>query len=324
MIFIEHFEHAKNYHQKVLNCWFIHKLYKKSDLKKVEYECDLLNCECCKEINEHGAYKERKYYEYLNEPIREFLKENLENIFTNDFSKLKEFYQSNILLISRNENELKKFIIESTYTDFFQKKCGRKFLNLLNINTCLSCNINYTLEVTKSHSRAQLDHFLPKTHFPILGVNFYNLIPVCARCNHLKGSGKSKKWWFTNYNKIYHPYFKEEEIFKFNFSFSKTKNEFEIEFIKSSIKDFKTIEVNRLHDIYSAHRDFELRDLYNLRIKYNENYLDQVLSFFEKNGLTRSECYEMIFGISVDEKKYSKRPFSKFKSDIIEELLKIK
>lgn len=324
MIFVENYELAKEYHEKVLTCWFIHKLYDADQPERDNYRCDLLNCECCKEINDKGDYIERKYYANLNDSTRIFLQTNFKFIISNDFDTLEQIYRDNIYLITRNEKDLKKFINESTYRDFFQKKCGIKFLSLLKINTCLSCNINYTLEVTKSHSRAQLDHFLPKTFFPILGINFYNLIPVCSRCNHLKGSGKGKKWWFTNYNKLYHPYFKEEEIFKFSFSFSKSKNEFEIEFKKKSIKDYNSIEVNKLDSIYSAHREFELRDLYNLRAKYNENYIDRILSYLEKSGLTKNESYEMIFGISSDKKNYSKRPFSKFKSDIIEELLKMK
>lgn len=35
---------------------------------------------------------------------------------------------------------------------------------------------------------SSLDHYLPKTKFPALAVTPANLLPVCSRCNHMKGS----------------------------------------------------------------------------------------------------------------------------------------
>lgn len=78
--------------------------------------------------------------------------------------------------------------------------------------------------------------------------------------------------------------------------------------------------------VYSKHSEKELQDLIDLRLKYSENYLKTLLedTFDSKLNLSKEEKYRLIFGIELSEDSMHKRPFSKFKKDIIEELLKIK
>ena len=40
--------------------------------------------------------------------------------------------------------------------------------------------------------------------------------------------------------------------------------------------------------------------------------------------MSKEEAYRIIFGVEINEENYHKRPFSKFKKDIIEELLQRK
>ena len=35
-----------------------------------------------------------------------------------------------------------------------------------------------------------LDHFFDKKEYPVMAVSFYNLVPVCHSCNHVKGTRK--------------------------------------------------------------------------------------------------------------------------------------
>ncbi|WP_299123125.1 hypothetical protein [uncultured Tenacibaculum sp.] len=46
-------------------------------------------------------------------------------------------------------------------------------------NVCLYCGIG---EID------QIDHFLPKEHFPEFSILHKNLIPICGKCNEIKGS----------------------------------------------------------------------------------------------------------------------------------------
>ena len=77
--------------------------------------------------------------------------------------------------------------------------------------------------------------------------------------------------------------------------------------------------------VYSKHSQKELKDLIDLRKKYSDNYLEILLEkTFGNLHMSDQEKYRLIFGIEIDEKDYHKRPMSKFKKDIITELLAIK
>lgn len=81
---------------------------------------------------------------------------------------------------------------------------------------CPYCNRNFTPIVTIRNldkARPELDHFIPKSIFPMFAVSFHNLIPSCHCCNHNKGSkniihaGKESRLSY----KILHPYVREDD-----------------------------------------------------------------------------------------------------------------
>ena len=206
--------------------------------------------------------------------------------------------------------------------------CKSYFLaNLLEINTCIYCNRNYVKTIGDDNdkiNRPQYDHFYSQSKYPLLALSFYNLIPVCASCNTKKNN---KTIDLTTH---LHPYIESDEEKKFNFSYRKvsllennvkidvaTKDPDAKEKIKNSIADLNLVK------IYNANSEMELRDLLNLRYKYSENYLDILMNkTFTKIKISKNEIYRMVFGIEIEEENFHKRPFSKFKRDIIEELLK--
>ena len=63
------------------------------------------------------------------------------------------------------------------------------FVKDLGIRICPYCGRSYIYRVEKQGKKGmvavkpQLDHFLPKSSYPFLGMNFYNLIPCCTQCN---------------------------------------------------------------------------------------------------------------------------------------------
>lgn len=64
-----------------------------------------------------------------------------------------------------------------------------EFVSNLNIRICPYCGRAYVYRVVKKGKdgdvavKPQLDHFLPKSNYPFLGMNFFNLIPCCTQCN---------------------------------------------------------------------------------------------------------------------------------------------
>ncbi|MBD8081580.1 HNH endonuclease [Chryseobacterium caseinilyticum] len=227
-------------------------------------------------------------------------------------------------ITDQNTENLKTCFKERAYKEHFQRYFGKEFLNLLNIDTCVYCNRNYTLQfdLESNHTRAQLDHWFPKADFPILALSFYNLIPSCSSCNHIKGQAKEYDWEKALENLV-HPY-SDSIDFSFSYDFDKY-NEPKIWLVQnnSNLKNEQTIKFNKLREIYEAQSGKELKDLYDLRYKYSQNYLDILCNkTFEGLSLSQEEAYRMVFGIEIKKDDYHKRPFSKFKHDIIEELKK--
>lgn len=216
---------------------------------------------------------------------------------------------------------IKSFFIQTGYKSFPNKE----FLNLLNIDTCVYCNRNYTLDFDKlNNARAELDHWFPKETYPILALSFYNLIPSCHSCNHIKHNNAPDGGWDNALQNINHPYLEDKtSIFSFSYIYSSIDKPKTI--IKSKNEKAKnSIEFNKVNEIYETQSHRELRDLLELRYKYSQNYLDILLNktFSREFSMSKEQAYRIVFGIETKEDDYHKRPFSKFKKDIIDELLK--
>lgn len=322
MLFIEDYSKALEFHQKVLLCWLkikIHGVARTNDI------CDYCGEKECKNKRTE-AYK----ISFSNKTKLFFTFDIIELLITGtplELLKITSSYK-NTAGIESEKLEIEKLFKESGYTNFYQKKYGKDFVNLLNRSTCTYCNRNYTLNVSTKHASSQLDHWFPKSMFPILALSFFNLIPSCGSCNHIKGrSDKKYNWWENDsLSEMLHPYFPDNnENFKFDFTYEESSDTFIVKFrdVKGS-KIIQTLNFNLTKEIYQAHSHLELKDLYNLRKKYTTNYITFLLEKLHEVEPSDDEKYRLLFGVEKNQNDYHKRPFSKFKNDIIEKLLRIK
>jgi hypothetical protein len=165
----------------------------------------------------------------------------------------------------------------------------------------------------------QFDHWFPKNEFPLFGLSFYNLIPSCATCNTIKSTTK------LNLDQHLHPY--EDELISSSYVFSYEpvdldSNEIVFQNNSENEKGIETVNALKLPTIYKGHADKELKDLLDLKYKYSRNYLKILLDeTFSSLEINEQERYRLIFGIELDEKHYHKKILSKFKADIIQQLL---
>lgn len=118
-----------------------------------------------------------------------------------------------------------------------------------------------------------IEHFLPRSKFPELSVNPYNLLPVCISCNQrLKSDNNPIEWW----KEVFHPYFgfikliggkivisKDSEWNKIDFSDK-------INFSKSKISDKSHLDLEFSH---SNSHFFHLWEIY-LNSKDTNNIFD--------------------------------------------------
>ncbi|MDX9742445.1 MAG: hypothetical protein RBT59_01360 [Arcobacteraceae bacterium] len=133
-------------------------------------------------------------------------------------------------------------------------------------------------------------------------MSFYNLIPSCPICNHIKSSMISKN--------LINPYDIKDDDFKFiykpiDISFSQIESKkydidsFEIEFKNHN----ENINIFKLDELYKQHKDIVV-DLLMKKAYYPKSYIEEL---------------ENSFGFTKDEDLH-KRPLSKLIKDISEEL----
>ena len=188
------------------------------------------------------------------------------------------------------------------------------FVEELNIKTCPYCNRNYTFVVKKGKLRPEIDHFYPKTLYPYLAVNYFNLIPSCQTCNKTKSDKFNIDWINpydvkqTDYKLTYTPKsinFAQVSHSKYDF------DSFEINFISTNenIKTFK------LKELYKQHKDIVL-ELLIKKAYYPKSYIEELKSF----GFSEDEIYRYLTCNYKSEDDLHKRPLSKLIKDINEEL----
>jgi len=226
------------------------------------------------------------------------------------------------------EEQSKKLFVISGYNNWIQNGINNYELSTnLGIHSCTYCNREYTMTYKPIGHKGkgmvpQFDHWFPKKEYPLLALSFYNLIPSCATCNGIKSSIE------LNLEDHLHPYIDPNisSSYFFNYLLTST-SQLRINFLNNRLDDksLNTIRSLNLPMIYNGHSNKELKDLYDLRYKYSDNYLKVLLeqTFSSTIQISKQDRYRLIFGIEIEEKEYHKRPMSKFKKDIITELLSI-
>ena len=85
-------------------------------------------------------------------------------------------------------NEIISFKKMDYYYTQFEKKYGMKIMNASPVKVCPYCN-RAEIHNADYHKTSQFDHFIPKgfeDNYPLFALSYYNLIPSCTNCNHIK------------------------------------------------------------------------------------------------------------------------------------------
>ena len=179
----------------------------------------------------------------------------------------------------------------------------------------------------KLRNHFDLDHFLPKSKCPIVGLSLYNFVPSCAVCNEkLKGADElgcdehgaddRAKWLVLSPTSDAYSFDKDviikidplpseikimKDAEKYRLSFSPTKSKYE-----TVIREFM------LEERYNYHKNEALR-LHYLLVDYPKSRIKMLKSVFDGSKSER-EIENDIFG--VEYRQQFNRCFSKMYSDI--------
>lgn len=197
-------------------------------------------------------------------------------------------------------------------------------------NSCTYCNRQYTLTVSGKNNderitRPAFDHWFPKSRFPLLSLNLYNLIPCCAVCN--SGAKGDKVFQLT---KFVHPYEQKDDDPKFKFVpaiADKNKGEWTIVLDRDKVAHPEvdnTIKAFELDEIYNMHGPLEVKEMMEFAQAYSNTYLLQIYNQMKKDfgavAFSQEDVYRILFGTESVPAKFLDRPLSKMKHDILEYL----
>lgn len=333
MIYLGDQKTALNIYSKEAICWLNIKLLGKLKPSGIGYKCPNINCNICnKDLRKNTAINNVFRGLFNSQIIQDIVQSKPSQLLA-----LKVSLNAQYIPPTPNDNDsfdeqCKKLFVTSGYLGWFQKKdentselkWNYRLAQLLDKHTCTYCNREYIFVYENKNGGKgmvpQFDHWFAKTDYPLFALSFYNLIPSCGTCNGIKSDVE------MNLTDHLHPYVDPNISDSYRFSyFLDSINSLKVVLKNNSSfssKPEKTFETLNLEMIYKGHSNKELKDLHELRYKYSENYLKILLeNTFGNLPMTEQEKYRLIFGIELDDDNYHKRIMSKFKKDIITELL---
>lgn len=245
----------------------------------------------------------------------------LDDLIVADYSKLQSLKRKytryfNSLTDIEKKDRIKSLSILLTYYDKFSALYGPTLMKELKIEVCPYCNRNYIFNAGNKRT-SEFDHFIPKSPYKIFAISFFNLIPVCHTCNHLKSN---------KITKILSPYNPALNIntFKF-FPIVYTVNIYGIELKETNILDSKSaLDLNnklKLKKLYS-HHSYIVKELYEKSQIYQPQYLQKLKQAFFNNpsimSPTESDFKRFILNTYGDDNDLYIYPLSKATKDIAE------
>ena len=297
------------------------KSQKLSALKKLK---EVKNTHSLKLSNEENIYLDKVISLFANHDIitesPSSLKKRMREIGSAPKPKIvSESKDQPINLTNEIQRCLNYEILRNTfYPQFFQK---------VGIKACVYCNSQLTIVIDKDDTKKklakfQLDHHHNKAEFPFLSISLYNLYPVCANCNLIKGQ---KEIEFTLYSEK-----NENSMYEFKLAdgvVAKYLSSYNIDDIEILFVDPTKSQDDNNQDDQSLKGNFSIEEIYNTqkdiveeiilkKQMYNDIYKQSLCDNFESLFPTTITFERLILGNYTEPTEIHKRPMSKFMQDI--------
>ena len=191
------------------------------------------------------------------------------------------------------------------------RKNGYVLMEKMGISVCPYCNRSYTSVIDNGgvNVRVEFDHFFPKSEYPLLALSFYNLVPSCPTCNHLKKEEILSHNPWTKYGK-------DKPVFKVDTSKDLFPSNPEIIIENENLNTQKL----GIKQLYNTHKDY-VSDILNRIQAYNPATYSAIANDFQ-GVLSETDLQRIIWGNYTDEVDEMKRPLSKLTVDILEQFKK--
>ncbi len=240
--------------------------------------------------------------------------------FDNEYGLEKTAYNT-VTGDAKKDTSYGKFIqrMRDIYRGFMQEldsnkvKNGYWLMKKLGVRVCPYCNRNYTVTVDEDEIkvRPEYDHFHPEALYPSLILSFYNLVPSCPECNHLKQVKEIDMNPWVGYNASTRPKIKVDTSTG-DFPARPTL------LIENENENTKKLGIKEL---YNEHSDY-VKDILNKIQAYNPATYSAIIRDFQGIVNTESGLERMVWGNYTNQEYAGKRPFAKLTADILEQYKK--
>lgn len=250
-----------------------------------------------------------------------------------------QIYESNknfTKFISLLKDEIYKFNIEINKIikyEYLDSKLRHKIITSSNITVCPYCNRQYIswfhYENNYKKTTADLDHFYPKSSFPLLALSLYNFVPSCQICNQRFKGRKVKKILYPFSNefgddakfkvkiKDIDGYYGDTDRFNLDIDINPKSN------IKEEIEN--SVEMFQLKSLYESHKSYVGEILLKENVIYTNSYLNMVKDTFDKLHLSREQMDIFLYGFNEYEEIYKdNKPLGKLTRDILKTYIEVK
>lgn len=302
---------------------FLEKYSKEENLKKLLVGDFGIQCEIIKDVYEGipNAYSEGKKMKKHFIPIGE----RKDDVPKDSNKEIDDF---NSIMRSLFEDQL--YEGKSTKLPRINKE---KTVSRLGLRVGPYCGRTFIFSVSPEREgktvkvKPQIDHFLPKSQFPFLAVNIYNLIPSCTPCNMAPAKGEQSP--LVDFGKrelrIMHPYLFDDKAITFLYDahseapYDASEMDIKVDYhgntlLKSGYNGFFFID-----ELYKYH-NVEAHNLY-VRMK---TYKSKAEIAYKEAGLPADfweHLPELFIGYPLTEDQAMIHPLFKFNKDIYEQLL---
>lgn len=175
---------------------------------------------------------------------------------------------------------------------------------------CPFCGI-YQIESQFSEHREAYDHFLPKSNYPFVSLNFKNLAPMCHKCNSTYKKTKVLiKDDAGNRTLAFYPYSNEQPNIEFEIELKKkdilslTPNDIEIE-IKQDDKQEQVESWKRVFDIEKRYKNLICNE--NVGIAWYQSIIDEFENIKEMYRIIDLDKF-----YDIELKDIEKRPLANY------------
>lgn len=190
---------------------------------------------------------------------------------------------------------------------------GYWLMKKLGVKICPYCNRNYTITIDEDaiQVRPEYDHFYPEALYPSLILSFYNYIPSCPQCNHLKKMQEIDVNPWIGYAKGSRPKFRVDT----------SSGDFPARPVILIDGENENTKKLGIKELYNEHKDY-VKDILNKIQAYNPVTYGVIRKDFQGTVHTEAELERMVWGNYTKEAEESKRPFSKLTADILNQYKK--